>query len=340
VIEEEPVFIESVTLSADVEAVDSGVDFNREGNTARLRLELTELELASHPGLYAFEQKDATWEDVFQDTPDSLAKRLFVTGFRLANLEIESIAFGGSNLLTPPLADGTITVGGARTRRQADVDAGVGVVLDIPVRTGPRPGERRDKAGRTEEPRGDQVGRGKSDDREEASRTGKETTDEAAKSRRKNRGKKDKDDDDDVVLLPAAVVGVAAVAAVAVAGGTIGYYGNTKHAPIGLTAGMVLPEGGVLQQVAVNEAVLDRSAVEPERFVGRIISFYDLFKAPLKPALGLGAMASEFGGDFEYEISVSPGVVGVFGPVLIMGGFDVISGGIDMGFAINFKYRR
>ena len=151
--------------------------------------------------------------------------------------------------------------------------------------------------------------------------------------------KKDEDDDedDDDDLVPVAIAGAAAVAAVAVAGGTIGYYGNASNTPIGLMAGFAQEEGGFLLQAAINDAVIQRSESREEHFLARVVGFVNVFDSPIQPALGLGLMASELNGDFEYDFSASIGLVGNLGDVILLGGYDVAAGGVDFGIAFNFK---
>ena len=140
--------------------------------------------------------------------------------------------------------------------------------------------------------------------------------------------------------MPAAVIGAAAVVAAAFIGGTIGYYGNTKNTPIGLMTGYVQKDGGILLQLAVNKAVVERSKVKTELFTGRIAWFYDLFNSPIQPALGLGTMVSQRDNNVDYEWSISPGLAGNFGPLVLLGGYDVVSGGLDVGMAYNFRAKR
>lgn len=347
--------IEAITLGADVHA-DAVI-------AGRLLVPLSDLALASYPDLLRFELLDLEWVDVFEGISAEKAQELFADGFELADLRIEEIRFEGDPPVQKEVADSRSRRERHGSRQRTIYEPSVDIFIDIPLWHRPMSKSVTENRGRTEAPRGDTVGRGTEDRREtrgertenvdqdtgsrsDARGNEAQTDDndeaEAGGATRKRRKKSDDEDDedDDAELLPAALVGVAAVAAIAVAGGTVGYYGNTKHAPIGLTAGMVLEDGGVMLQVGVNQAVLDKSDVTSERFIGRVISFYDLFSAPVKPALGLGAMVTEIGGDYEYELSVSPGLVGVLGPVILIGGYDVISGGVDMGVAFNFKHRR
>ena len=133
------------------------------------------------------------------------------------------------------------------------------------------------------------------------------------------------------------MAGAAAVGLLAVAGGTVGYYGNAEM-PLGLTSGLVRPKGGVLLQVAVNTAVLGADD-EPEKLLGKVMGFYGVANLPIQPALGLGVMAEENGDDLDLTPSLSLGAVGNFGRLILFGGYDFAADGVDFGFAFNFRGR-
>ncbi len=160
----------------------------------------------------------------------------------------------------------------------------------------------------------------------------------SAEPRSRSRRGGDEEDEDEDSLLPVAVAGAAAVAAVAVAGGTFGWLGNAR-APIGLTSGYVTPRGGVLLHASVNGALLSQSTDEPEHFIARIYGFGDLFHARIQPALGIGAYVEEASGTVEVYPDVSLGVVANLGSVLLIGGYDPIVGGVDVGVAFNLRAR-
>lgn len=345
--------IGAVTLAANIAS--------RAVIAGKIIIPLTSLDLGTYPDLYRFELIDLPWTDVFEGASEEETRGLFTNGFELTDLSIEHIQFVGEPAVEEEVADRGSRTERRRTGHRSIYRPTVDVFIDIPLWRRPLPRQMVNNRGRNEAPRSNGAGRGANErngdrnagrdtDATDGSRSDArdkavtEDADEAAGATRsgKKRTKKDDDDEeeDDKELLPAALVGVAAVAAIAVAGGTVGYFGNTRHAPIGLSAGMVLEEGGVMLQIGVNQAVLEKSSAEPERFLGRVISFYDFFDAPVKPALGLGAMVTEIGGDYKYELSVSPGLVGVLGPVILVGGYDVVSGGVDLGLAVNFKHRR
>lgn len=147
----------------------------------------------------------------------------------------------------------------------------------------------------------------------------------------------DDDDDDDDELIPYAVAAVAAAGILGVVGGTVGYYGSSRHAPIGLTSGYIGRDGGVLLQVAANEALLVDDA-GPKRLMGRILGFGDLFGSPVvQPAVGAGALFTSDGGDVGYEPSASIGAVVRHNMLMFYGGFDVWQSSPEFSVAINFR---
>lgn len=152
-----------------------------------------------------------------------------------------------------------------------------------------------------------------------------------------SKDKDDDDDDDDNKLVPYAVAAVAAAGVLAAVGGTIGYYGNARYAPIGLTSGFVRDEGGLLLQVAVNEAFIAGEG-GPKRLAARALSFGQMFGAAgIEPALGGGVMATSRGGVVEYEPSVSIGAVGRRKAMLFYAGYDLLQGSPEFSFAVNLR---
>lgn len=149
----------------------------------------------------------------------------------------------------------------------------------------------------------------------------------------------DEDDNEDNELLPAALAAAAAVGAVAYAGGTVGYYGNTRQAPIGLTSGFIRPGGGVLLQAAVTPSLIS-SGAGPRHLIAKLTGFYNAFDAPVQPAVGIGVLARDPGEEVDLRPSVSLGAVATLGPIVLMGGYDVAAGGAELGVAFNFRYKR
>jgi len=338
--------IEALRLSVDVVSKDEVV--------SSLDFVVDSLMLPPFPGLFSEEVTTLTWDTVFPDLPDSTAKQLFKKGFTLENPEITHISFAyydeEGNLAQRN--DPQIIPRRPSKRTVYGPNINIGVRIPVIIHR-PRYSPPRDDGPRTVEPRGERIGRGDttddsrrttSDDRRQTERRGSEPDEadnegdgENILDATRKKKKKDDEEEDEDELLPAAIAGVAAVAIVAVAGGTVGYYGNTKNAPIGLTAGYVQPDGGVLLQVGVNSAVIERSTSETEHFMGKVTGFYDLFNSPIQPAIGMGVLASEDNGDFTYDFSASVGLVGNWGQMILLGGYDFLTGGAEIGLAVNLK---
>lgn len=329
-------------LAAEIQA-----DVVAEGRTvARLHLVLDSLGLAALPDRHRFTLVDQAWEAIFEGVTGAEARALFAGGFTLDHLEILRIAFASyeDGEAGRPYDPRRPTGVGVYPPRSG---VWVGWVMPPRARAGKRGSDRarperepRETVGRTPgtEPEHDRTREGGA---AETDRSGdRAERDRGDRKRPSLPGQKRKDDekDDDAELLPVALAGAAAVGALALGGGTVGYFGNTE-APLGLAAGRVAPHAGLLLQVAVNEAVL--GAPGDEAFIGRATTFYDLFGSRIQPALGLGVFAQEQGGGAaEWMPSVSLGAVGNFGSLLVFGGYDVVASGIDFGLAFNWRHRR
>ncbi|MDX1429783.1 MAG: hypothetical protein R3282_05825, partial [Rhodothermales bacterium] len=202
------------------------------------------------------------------------------------------------------------------------------------------PGE--DEGGEATRPAGDSEGQ-----------TGDATTSRRGRDRRTGRsgdtgigdiilpkGDDDDDDDDEDRLYPAALAGAAAVGGIAIFGGTIGYFGSASKAPIGLMSGYVESRGGFLLQVAVNKQVFGK-ADGPENLVAGVTGFFDAFRSPIQPAIGLGARFTEEGtDDVKSEPSISVGLVGNFGQLVVLAGYDVTTPDFRFGVAVNLRRLR
>ena len=365
--------LDAINADIEIESLRIRADVLVDGESvSKVDFVVDSLMLAPFPALFSQEVATLTWDTVFPGIADSTARKYFTRDLKLSHPEIVGITFAyyGDE---PVIADERRTSTRHRKpSRRTVYGPDIGIYIDFPIFVNRRPRyipPRTAEVPRANEPRGEQVGRGGNSDRDRRSnprttddrstrdadtddtpRTSGDRTrdadragaadDESGKrtSTRSTRKKDDEDDDeDDDELLPAAIVGVAAVAAVAVAGGTVGYYGNSANAPIGLTAGYVQPEGGFLLQAAVNEAVINRSGTQTERLLGRVVGFFDAFEAPIQPALGFGLLVSELDGDYDYDFSMSLGLVGNFDNVILLTGYDVTNGGLDVGLAFNFR---
>ncbi len=343
-------------------AVDlSAVVYVEDEPVAHLRIALDSLMLAAAPDEYGFANLGAPWDAVFANTTADDARAYFADGFTLRNLTIDRIAFASFGQEAPeverepgvayppyppypprvgvyppdviiwvdwifrPGAGKRGAVGPPQTPRE-------GIGRDLPSDP-ERPRTRGGQEGEPDEGGEDRTPRTRTGDRDEAAAD----RDKAERPRPGKSGKKTDDDDDDEELLPAALAGLAALGVVAFVGGTVGYYGNAE-APLGLTSGFVLPQGGALLQVAVNEAVL--GAGGREKLLGKVTGFYDVFKTPLQPSMSLGVLAEEHGDDIELTPSLAFGAVGNFGRFLLFGGYDLTAQGVDFGVAINFRSKK
>lgn len=327
-------------------------------DVADMMIAVDSMALPSHPSVYAFEVSELAYDAVFLDTPADSARQYVEQGFTLRNLAVNRIAFAsfaGPPAQSEPDAAQDETAPSPRPRPPRSVYAPRTGIF-IGWRIGPDPyyvGPGRTR--RTEQPRDESVGRSpaETDRREQAGRgdgAGEETaageeptrgeaSGRAQQGRRSgksgDRDEGDDDEDDDDSLLPASVAALAAVGAVAVIGGTVGVHG-TGRTPIGLVAGRVMPRGGGLLQASINPAVLEADG--RQHLEAKLVGFYDVFEAPLQPAVGLGAMATAEGDHTEVDPSVSLGVVGNFGRVIVLGGYDVVQGTPEFGLAINFRF--
>ncbi len=344
----EDIRIIAVDLRAEVYVDDQPV--------AALMLALDSLALAPTPDQVVFED-ERTWQTVFSGTPEDTARSYFANGFTLHDLRIDRIAFASYEPrveedapydpryptwvgVYPP--DGIIWVDWVIGRRSGAGKRGGSVAEP---RRKPREGIGRTIPSDTERPRrrtGDRREPDEDPEKDPTTRTRTGDRDKATAGRDTGRGKKRSgktkdDDDDDEELLPAALAGAAAVGLLAVAGGTVGYYGNAEM-PLGLTSGLVRPKGGVLVQMAVNTAVLGADD-EPEKLLVKVMGFYGVANLPIQPALGLGVMAEENGDDLDLTPSLSLGAVGNFGRLILFGGYDFAADGVDFGFAFNFRGR-
>jgi hypothetical protein len=129
---------------------------------------------------------------------------------------------------------------------------------------------------------------------------------------------------------------MAAAAVIGVAGGTLGYYGSSRHAPLGVTSGIVRRDGGVLLQVGINEALLLGES-QPKKLLVKLLSFGNFFRSGVQPALGGGVLATSESGRVSYEPSVSIGAVGQYRMMLFYGGYDFWQQGPEFSVALNFR---
>lgn len=318
----------------------------QERRVAGVVIAIDSMALRVQPDSFAFEAADLSYATVFAGTSADSARAYFERGFSLENLTVRRIGF------EPVQAERRVA--NRRSRRDAPgpvyvprpaIDIGIGWVIrprtrasgggSAPPSDGRTPGTRRagdDEDGRSTG-RGDDRARG---DRGEDDRKGSE--DGAKKrGRRKNSDDDDRDDDDDdkESLRPAAAVAAAAVGAVALGGGSVGYYGTTE-APFGVTAGYADPRGGALLQASVNGALLLGEEGEAQRLTAKALVFYDVLGAPVQPALSLGVRARA-DDEIDLDPSLALGAALNLGRVVVLGGYDVLGAAAEFGVAINFR---
>ena len=319
--------------------------------------------LRSLPSVYSFEV--AVGHDrVFLDVPADEARRALRRGARLRNLVVERMGFSApeaSQTSHRPDRDPEARRQEPAPRRPPSVYTPRTSIL-VGWRIGPRPYyvDGRGNDGRTVRPRGESAGQptGREDARGNEGRTGAEQDPDAgARAGRdgdqgtdanegaqtsdsggdgRSNGKTGDDDDEDTPdLRGPALVAAGAVAFTAVVGGTVGVYG-TGDTPLGLAAGYTHPTGGVQLQAAVNSAVLDDAS--DQRLTAKALGFYDVFGAPVQPAVGLGVQV-DAQQDPEVRPAVSVGLVGNLGRVVLYGGIDVVQQTPEVGLAYNFRFR-
>lgn len=316
--------------------------------------------LAPHPSVYAFEVTDIPYETVFLDTSADSARAYFERGFTLRNMEVQRIGFAPMDAPATARAsedDEAEAPADERTERRPPPHWSVyspRVNIIVGWRMGPDRyyidggGTRRavqprtdaegrsgtgESAGRRDQPDRD-TGAAGNDDSGDSSGSDERTTGRGEQS---SRGDDDDEDDDDDSLVPASAAAFAAVGIAAFAGGSVGYYG-TGRTPIGLMAGWTMPRGGTLLQAGINSAVLG-SGNDPQHLTVKGFGFYDVFGARVQPAVGAGAVATAIGDETTLDPSLSFGLVGNFGRVLLMGGYDVVEQTPEFGLVINFRYR-
>jgi hypothetical protein len=116
----------------------------------------------------------------------------------------------------------------------------------------------------------------------------------------------------------------------------VGLYGR-GDTPLGLAAGYTRPGGGVQLQAAVNGAVLEGE--DGQKLTVKALGFYDVFSAPVQPAAGLGVQVDP-ARDRDVAPSVSLGLAGNFGRIVLFGGVDLVQETPEIGLTYNFRHGR
>jgi len=301
--------------------------------------------LRSLPSIYSFEVT-VGHERVFLDATPEEARRALAEGVTLDSLVVERMGF-----VSPEASTSERRRPDDRQTRQSAPRRAPSVYeprteIHIGWRVGPRPYYVGEKEGnRTVQPRGRTMGRGTTeandDSQSRAARRGETEEDDedeqASSTKTGSKADDDEEEDDDHTSLRAPAFGaVLVVGMLAYAGGTVGLYGR-GDTPFGLAAGYTRPGGGFQLHAAVNGAVIGDEA--GQRLTLKALGFYDVFSSPFQPAIGLGVQIHP---QRENDVlpSASIGLAGNFGPVVLLGGFDVVQGTPEVGVTYNFRYER
>lgn len=346
----------------------------KSGKAANLSLVVDSMVVGPRPDFVEVSLPDLTWDNVFVDATDEEAKAIFLNGFELVDLEVAGAAFalfdedGDDTSATarksrrsqpqrvsiyraPRYVDVFVDVswliGGFSSRPsilpdnpRGDMGRGdQGRVADA-RRGSRRSGDDEDRRSETRGERDDSREEGSSETRDGGRSDARDERSSGSREggvfRLPARDDDDEDDDDDRELVPYAIAAAATAGILAAVGGTIGYYGNSRYTPLGLTSGFVGRDGGLLLQAGVNEALL-LGEPKPKRLMVKLLSFGNFLNSGLQPALGAGVLATSEGDGIEYEPSVSIGAVGSYRMLLVYGGYDVMHSGPEFSIALNLR---
>ncbi|MFO8100231.1 MAG: hypothetical protein R6T83_11505 [Salinibacter sp.] len=321
--------------------------------------------LRSLPSVYSFEV-EVGHDRVFLDVPSEEARRALRRGVTLQNIVVERMGFSSADARRPSDRAGeapdtrrqepaprrspsvytprtSVRIGWRLAPRPYYVDRGAsGDGREVRLR-GETAGQPTGQEGRVGDA-GEAAGQETPADGERTGRDAPEETDEQNEGRTSGsdggepdgRDTKDDDDEDDGPNLRGpALVAAGAVALTAVIGGTVGLYG-TGDTPLGLAAGYTHPRGGIQLQAAVSAAVLEDDA--GQRLTAKALGFYDVFRAPVQPAVGAGVQIDAARAP-NVRPSVSTGLVGNLGRIVLYGGVDVVQQTPEIGVTYNFRAR-
>lgn len=284
-------------------------------------------------------------DQVFLDTSSEQARQILSQGIALDPLVVERMGFSAVGVERGRGQSGDVRPREPEPRREPSVYSPRTNIL-IGWRIAPRPyyiGTDGKRTTRDVRPRRGTVGQATGGDdpgRGDGERRGDETSDadsEGNTSGARGRGSGSSDvedeDEDETDLLVPALGAAAAVAALGYAGGTVGLYG-TGDTPIGIAAGRTTTRGGVQLQAGINSQVVEDEA--GQKLTVKALGFYDVFGAPIQPAVGFGVQA-DTRRNRDVRPAVSLGLVGNFDRVVIFGAYDVVHETPEVGISYNFR---
>ena len=292
------------------------------------------------PSIYSFEVT-VGHDRVFLDATPEEARRALAQGVTLDSLVVERMGFTSAATSTSERRRPDVQERRPSPRRGPSVYEPRTRIF-IGWRVAPRPYyvfvDEGKRAVQTRDVSEENVGRGATaggDTRARAARRGEGTKEEGG-TRRRSDDEDDEEEEDEPSLRGPALGAVAAIGLVAYAGGTVGLYGR-GDTPIGLAAGYTHPRGGLQLHAAVNGAVIEGES--GQKLTLKALGFYDVFDARIQPAVGLGVQIDpQREGDVGPSVSV--GLAGNFGRVVVFGGVDVVQATPEVGLAYNFRHGR
>lgn len=251
---------------------------------------------------------DAPLAQVFDGLSEAEARRVLAEGFTLDRLRLTRAVFAvpRQNLGSAPLPEGRVGGAEARRRERQAVEAAERDVW-LTVYTVDRALDLAYYAAWMERA----VGRGEEDD---------------------ERGE----------LLGHAALAASAVATVGLLTGSAGTY-LSADTPLGLTAGITRPGGGLLLQASTNAAALGMTG-GTERVDVRLLGFRRFGRLAVMPLVGLGARLTDRpDGSYvaardESRPLLTLGAVYPIGSALVLGGADVLTGAPELGLV--WRWRR
>ncbi|MBN4056344.1 hypothetical protein JYT20_01350 [Rhodothermus sp. AH-315-K08] len=313
---------------------------------------------------YDFSTDSADWKTLFDGMDADQVREAFSTGFHMDKLEILRVRFDEPEVIQQ--VEREVMVVRRPPRRRAIFVPDVNIWIGWNIGRDPYRGAPRTRSG-NRRPRGRTIGRVEpsgDDGRDRGDRGDRTTTTEGSRDSRPSEGRATSDDpkatesgetrrsgrsgkipsilkgdgdddDDDRDFLGPAVGAAAVIGALAYFGGTIGYFGYADIAPIGLEAGRVGTNGGILVHAAINSDVF--MAGDDEQMVFGISGIFPSVFAGVRPMVGVDVWFREDGDSFSTKPTVTVGGLYRIGRVSLHAGADLAQGRTQMGIAVNFR---